>query len=587
MLREIPDILAQRSLLSEAQLTRVRELESQEPDVRIDQLLLRHGFVTEDELLRTLAALLGFEFVDLANTEPESAALEKAPAKFCFKNKVFPIRFVDETLIVATHEPFEILALDELETMTGLTVEPVFATEKEIAKKIKAHFGVGGETIGDLVGQQDGGAGEESSEDEEEMAQAASVIRLVNEILIEAVRERASDVHIEPDEVGLQIRYRIDGVLQSQAVPPEIDRFRNAITSRLKIMAKLNIAEKRKPQDGRINLRVDDREIDLRVSIIPMLHGEGIVMRILDKGKMVYDLQKIGMDPVSYQGFRKLISLPHGIVLVTGPTGSGKSTTLYSALAEIKSETTKIITVEDPVEYQMPGISQIQVNHKVGLDFAAGLRSILRHDPDVILIGEIRDFETAQIAIQAAMTGHLVFSTLHTNDAPSAFARMVDMGVEPYLVSNTVMGVMAQRLVRTICPDCKAPMSVGPTDLPPDFPKPKVGKVWNGTGCESCRFTGYSGRSGIYELLIAGSAVQQLVMAGATAAQIKTQAAEDGMVSLRMAGWAAVLAGQTTIEEVLRVTKDEDLVQPAEGSGPDRPAANNGNGPVIISMPHN
>src|SRR5690606_22442248 len=301
-----------------------------------------------------------------------------------------------------------------------------------------------------------------------EMAQQASVVRLVNEILVEAVDSRASDVHIESQSMGIVVRYRIDGILHDQPVPPEINRFQAAIISRLKIMARLNIAEKRLPQDGRIKLKVHGREIDIRLSAIPMIHGEGLVMRILDKGAMKFDLQGLGMDPRTYHLFQQLIRLPHGIVLVTGPTGSGKTTTLYSSLLEIRSPENKIITTEDPVEYQLDGIKQIQVHPKIGLSLAASLRSILRHDPDVVLVGEIRDFETAENAIQAALTGHLVFSTLHTNDAAGAYTRMVDMGVEPFLVASTVEAVMAQRLLRRLCRECKEPYDPEPDDVPPD-----------------------------------------------------------------------------------------------------------------------
>ncbi|MGL4423962.1 MAG: GspE/PulE family protein, partial [Gemmataceae bacterium] len=373
-------------------------------------------------------------------------------------------------------------------------------------------------------------------------AQEASVVKLVNEILVEAATERASDIHIEQEENGLRIRYRIDGLLQEQKLPPEIDRFRSAIVSRLKIMARLNIAEKRLPQDGRIKMRVQGREVDVRVSIIPMTHGEGIVMRLLDKSRMVFNLKNIGMMPDVDKRFRQLIDLPHGIVIVTGPTGSGKSTTLYSALNEVKDETLKIITVEDPVEYQQPGISQIQTHAKIGLTFAAALRSILRHDPDCILIGEMRDLETAEAAIQASLTGHLVFSTLHTNDAPSAFTRMIDMGVEPFLVSTTVEGIMAQRLVRTICAECKTQYQPLRDDLPIDFPHrnrcsdgdidlapadarmqhgflerfpmPAEGplSIWKGTGCRACRQSGYRGRTGIHELLVANDVVRDLIV---------------------------------------------------------------------------
>ena len=395
------------------------------------------------------------------------------------------------------------------------------------------------------------------------MAQEASVVKLVNEILVEAANERASDIHIEPEEHHLRIRYRIDGILQTQTLPPEINRFQAAIISRLKIMARLNIAEKRMPQDGRIKMRVHNREIDVRVSIIPMLHGEGIVMRLLDKTRMVFNLANVGMLPDTYNTFRQLIDRPHGIVLVTGPTGSGKTTTLYSALNEIKNDRIKIITVEDPVEYHNEGLSQIQVHSKIGLTFAAGLRSILRHDPDVILIGEIRDMETAESAIQASLTGHLVFSTLHTNDAPSAFTRLIDMGVEPFLVASTLEGVMAQRLVRMICPDCKEEYQPLPTDVPPDFPKESARSdgqrltLWRGKGCQACHQSGYRGRMGIFELMVTNDVIHELCVQRVNATLIRNQAIKEGMLTLRQDGWRKVLAGETTLEEVARVTKGD------------------------------
>lgn len=566
MLDQIPELLLSKGLLTQEQFEQLQTATSEETEKRIDEIILGSGLVKEEDYLQALASSMGFAFSDLSDREPDPEAIRVTPSKFVFKNQVLPVSLEDNgTLVVATCEPFEILSLDELETLTGHAVEPLFAPRKEIAKQIKNYFGVGGETLGEMVQPEAAEADADADlDDDEAMAESASVIRLVNEILAEAVRERASDIHIEPGEDGLDIRYRIDGVLQAQALPPEIHRFQYAIASRLKIMSKLNIAEKRKPQDGRIKMRVDGREIDLRVSIIPMLHGEGIVLRVLDKGKMVYDLRKIGMDQEIYEDFAKLIDMPHGIILVTGPTGSGKSTTLYSALNEIKDEETKIITVEDPVEYQMGGISQIQVNHKVGLDFAAGLRAILRHDPDVVLVGEIRDFETGQIAIQAAMTGHLVFSTLHTNDAPSAFSRMVDMGIEPYLVASTVMGIMAQRLVRRICEGCKQEVAVHPMDLPPDFPQPNVGILWKGAGCDRCRGTGYSGRVGIYELLRPTPALQPLVLNRAASSVIKAQAVADGMMTLRSFGWKRVLSGVTTVDEILRVTKEDELSNPPD-----------------------
>ncbi|MFN7628135.1 MAG: GspE/PulE family protein, partial [Pirellula sp.] len=392
-------------------------------------------------------------------------------------------------------------------------------------------------------------------------AQEASVVRLVNEILVEAIDARSSDVHIESQAAGIVIRYRIDGILQNQPVPPEINRFQAAIISRLKIMAKLNIAEKRLPQDGRIKLRVHGREIDIRVSVIPMIHGESLVMRILDKGAMKFDLRSLGMGEETYRIFSELIRIPHGIILVTGPTGSGKTTTLYSSLLEIRSPENKIITTEDPVEYQLDGINQIQVHPKIGLTFAASLRSILRHDPDIVLVGEIRDAETAENAIQASLTGHTVFSTLHTNDAAGAFTRIVDMGVEPFLVASTVEGIMAQRLVRRLCPECKESYHPTKDELPRDFPLEKLdGKpLFRAQGCRTCRGLGYSGRFGIYELLITNEEIRQLAHDRASSFEIKQLALTHGMLTLRMDAFRKVLEGTTSMDEVLRATKGDTI----------------------------
>src|SRR5262249_60013 len=390
------------------------------------------------------------------------------------RRSLVPLSRNNGTLVVATGDPFDFYALDELQATTGLDVQTVLASPREIGRLIKQHFGVGGETVTAMVEER----GEDvellegiEADDSEvaKMAQEASVVKLVNEILVEAANERASDIHVEPEEDGLRIRYRIDGLLQTQTLPEAINRFQAAIISRIKIMARLNIAEKRLPQDGRIKMRVQGREADVRVSIIPIIHAQALRRRLLDESRIEFNLANLGMLPDHYKLFRQPIDRPHGIILVTGPTGSGKSTTLYSALNEIKDEATKIITVEDPVEYQQPNISQIQVHAKIGLTFAHCSRSILRHDPDVILIGEMRDLETAVSAIPACLTGHMVFSTLHTNDAPSAFTRLVDMGIEPFLVSSTVEGVMAQRLVRTICPQCKEEYKPHQEELPLDF----------------------------------------------------------------------------------------------------------------------
>jgi type II secretion system protein E len=556
--------LVQKGVLSQDDVSRVAEAQVAAPDRPIHELLIDRGFAKEPEVLAALAEELGLELVDLTNVTVEPQTLEAMPLKLVHRRTLMPLSRQNGTLIVATGDPFDFNALDELQTITGLVIQPVLASPREIARLIKTHFGVGGETVTAMV-QERASEGvellQETEVDDSEvakMAQEASVVRLVNEILVEAANERASDIHIEPEESGLRIRYRIDGILQTQTLPPEISRFQAAIISRIKIMARLNIAEKRLPQDGRIKMRVNNREIDVRVSIIPMLHGEGIVLRLLDKTRMVFNLANVGMMADTYHTFRQLIDQPHGIVLVTGPTGSGKTTTLYSALNEIKNDRIKIITVEDPVEYHNEGLSQIQVHTKIGLTFAAGLRSILRHDPDVILIGEIRDMETAESAIQASLTGHLVFSTLHTNDAPSAFTRLIDMGIEPFLVASTLEGVMAQRLVRTICPDCKEEYRPPAHDIPSDFPtngKPLT--LWRGRGCRACHQSGYRGRKGIFELMVTNDTIHELCVQRVNASAIRNQALKDGMLTLRQDGWRKVLEGQTTIEEVARVTKGD------------------------------
>ncbi|HJT76048.1 MAG TPA: type II secretion system ATPase GspE [Gemmataceae bacterium] len=551
--------LAEKGLLSAADLERFVKAQTAAPQKPPHALLIEQGFAKEEDVLPLLAEEFGLDLVDVTKVTVEPETLKAMPAKLVHRHTMMPLSRQNGTLVVATGDPFDVYALDELQTLTGLHVQPVLASPREIARLIKTHFGVGGDTVTALVQERGPEVEllEELETDDSEaakMAQEASVVKLVNEILFEAANERASDIHIEPEEHGLRIRYRIDGLLQIQPLPPEINRFQNAIISRLKIMAHLNIAEKRLPQDGRIKMRVQGREIDVRVSIIPMNFGEGIVMRLLDKGRMTFDLASVGMLPDTHALFKKLIDLPHGILLVTGPTGSGKSTTLYSALNEIKDETLKIITVEDPVEYQQNGISQIQVHAKIGLTFAASLRSILRHDPDVVLIGEMRDLETAESGIQASLTGHLVFSTLHTNDAPSAFTRLIDMGIEPFLVASTVEGVMAQRLVRTICPDCK--VEYEPHEVPDDFPRQGDGPVrlWHGKGCRACRQSGFRGRTGIYELMVTGDSIRDMVVQRVNASAIRKQALKEGMITLRQDGWRKVQMGITTIDEVARVT---------------------------------
>ncbi|OWK45657.1 GspE/PulE family protein [Fimbriiglobus ruber] len=575
------DALCDRGLLSKEDRGRATDALTASPGKPPHFALLEKGFIKEEPLYTVLADEFGMDFVDLAKINVDPAALVGIPQRLVHRRNLMPLSRENGSLVVATGDPYDPNAIDELQTVTGLHIRPVLGSPREISRLLKQHFGVGGDTVTALMEEQkkeEIELLEDIEADDSEMAkqaQEASVVKLVNQILVEAANERASDIHVEHEEGGvIRIRYRIDGLLQEQKLPPEINRFQAAIVSRLKIMARLNIAEKRLPQDGRIKMRVSGREIDVRVSIIPMVHGEGIVMRLLDKGRMVFNLKSIGFLPEIDKKFRQLIDRPHGIVIVTGPTGSGKSTTLYSALNEVKDESTKIITVEDPVEYQQPGICQIQTHAKIGLTFAAALRSILRHDPDVVLIGEMRDKETSEAAIQASLTGHMVFSTLHTNDAPSAFTRLIDMGVEPFLVASTVEGIMAQRLVRTICPDCKTQYPPLSEDVPPDFPKkhheaagahvngtpPEVLMLHKGAGCRACRQSGYRGRTGIHELLINSDAIRDMVVQRVNASVIRTIATKAGMTTLRQDGWLKVLNGSTTIDEVGRVTAG-DIVQ--------------------------
>lgn len=540
--------------------------ESLDNDGRLGPVLNQLGVRHEEDALYALADALGMKMVDLSKTEVPDTILDGFPVKMIHRFGVFPIGAdADGTLFIATCHPFDLHAIDAISAAIARPAVPVVALPSELSKLIKAHLGVGAETIEGLLAQSDDSGVEVLDEidwdqsSDAAMAQEASVVKLVNDILTEAVESGTSDIHIEAQEAGMKVRYRIDGVLQTQPMPPEINRFQSAIVSRLKIMARLNIAEKRIPQDGRIKLKVSDREIDIRLSIIPMLHGEGIVMRILDKDRMNFTLRGIGMDQDIYDMFGGLIKLPHGIILVTGPTGSGKTTTLYSALNEIKDEATKIITTEDPIEYQLDGINQIQVHAKVGLTFAASLRAILRHDPDVVLVGEIRDFETAENAIQASLTGHLVFSTLHTNDAAGAYTRMIDMGIEPFLVSTTVEGIMAQRLVRKLCPQCRETYEPKPDDIPDDFPIDRLRDekidIFRPVGCRACRNTGYSGRAALYELLIPNDAIRQMAGTKAPSNEIKKIARASGMQTLRDNGWKKVLSGMTSIDEVVRTAK--------------------------------
>ena len=553
----IVEVLLEKGLIQPEHLTDAMKLRRKE-GIRLDRALVRLGYVTEETVLRITGEQLSIPLIDLSNVEIDVETLRSLPAKLVYRKNLVPISRNDGTLTVATSDPFDLYAFDELRLLTGLAIQPVLATEEEIAKVIKTHYGVGGNTIDEMMGTDDvqviGDAAKEN-EDLLEMAQEASVIKLVNEIFLEALNERASDIHVEPYEHRLVVRYRIDGVLHEASMPPQIGRFQAAIISRIKILAKLNIAEKRLPQDGRIKFQVGDRQIDVRVSVIPMLFGEGIVMRILETSTVLYTLPELGMAEDTFAVFRDVIARPHGILLVTGPTGSGKTTTLYAALQAMVSPEIKLITIEDPVEYHLEGVSQIQVSQKTGLTFARGLRSVLRHDPDSVMIGEIRDIETAEAAIQAALTGHLVLSTLHTNDACSAATRLLDMGVEPFLVTSTLAAAMAQRLVRTVCADCKEEYEPDREQLPADFLLDPGQRLWRGAGCRKCRGTGFRGRTGLFELLVADDPIREKIMERASSGSIMNVAVKQGLRVLRKDGWMKVRAGITTPEEVMRSTK--------------------------------
>ncbi|MGC9453919.1 MAG: type II secretion system ATPase GspE [Phycisphaerae bacterium] len=553
----ITEALLEKGVIKPEHLAHAMELRKSD-GVRLDKALVKLGYVSELALLEEMGEQLAIPLVDLSTAEIDVETLRSLPPKLVFRKHLVPLSRDNGALTLATCDPYDLYAFDEVRLLTGLEVTPALAPQEEIDRVIKTHYGIGGSTIDEMMSTDDLeviDSGEQDNDDLLEMAQEASVIKLVNEIFLEALDERASDIHIEPYEHDLVIRYRIDGVLQRASVPPQIRRFQAAIISRIKIMAKMNIAEKRVPQDGRINLQVGGRQVDVRVSVIPMLFGEGVVMRLLDKSNLLFKLPDLGMDERTFGVFRELIKRPHGILLVTGPTGSGKTTTLYAALQEIVRPEIKVLTVEDPVEYHLDGVNQVQVQEKVGMTFARGIRHMLRHDPDVVMVGEIRDIDTAEAAIQAALTGHLVFSTLHTNDACSAATRLLDMQLEPYLVTSTLEAAMAQRLVRTICPHCKEEYEPDRESLPPDFELPAGQKLYRGAGCRQCRGTGYHGRCGLFELMEVNDEIRQLIMNSAPVGEVVRAARRNGMHMLREDGWAKVRAGITTPEEVIRSTK--------------------------------
>ncbi len=528
---------------------------------RILAFFSRERGLSEEVYLRQLAHAFGWPYVDLPKLPVATEARQRISTKVAFQYLVLPLQFENGALQVAVSNPFDTAMLNAVQFDAQCPIEFALAPKDEIEKALKKYYGVGAETLDELAEDEPiellVGEDKEITEGDQE----ASVIKFVNQIIWEAYKDRATDIHFEPAEDELRIRYRIDGILHQTPMPPQLKRYQAALISRVKVMSGMNIAEKRLPQDGRINVRIKGEEIDIRVSTVPTVYGESVSLRLLTRGKIFLTLDKLGFAPEDEQALREIILKPHGIMLVTGPTGAGKSTTLYACLSTINSVHKRIITIEEPVEYELKGINQIAVRSDIGLTFAVGLRHILRQDPNVIMVGEIRDLETAEIAIRAALTGHLVFSTLHTNDAPSAFTRLIDMGIEPFLVASSVEAVLAQRLVRMICPHCRIEQKVERDYLIKiGFPEDEIttAKFWRGSGCEECRQLGYQGRMGIYEFLLLNEALRPLILNRAPASTIAARAMEQGMRSLRHDGWNKVRAGLTTIEEVLRVTQTEE-----------------------------
>ncbi len=540
------EILIERHLITQEDLDRALELQKERGD-KLGKTLVDMGFIAMRDVLAALSDQLSIPLVSIEGPPDASTETETLSPRFLRQFRVLPFSRQDHTLTLAMADPLDFETLSSVRNCTGLQVSPVLAAEQEILDAIDKYYGESARAETDL--EAEAGQASEDLEHLRDMASEAPVIRQVNAIVAQAVEKRASDIHMEPFEKDFRVRFRIDGVLYNQDPPPR--EMKAAMISRVKLMAKLNIAERRLPQDGRIKIKTLGREVDLRVSTLPTLYGESVVMRILDRSATdFYDLARLGFDRHMLERMEHYTSLPHGIFLVTGPTGSGKSTTLYSALKRINQADKKIITIEDPVEYQMDGINQIHINPQIGLTFASGIRHIVRQDPDVIMVGEIRDRETADIAIRASLTGHFVYSTLHTNDAPSAITRLTDMGIENYLITSSLVSVLAQRLVRVVCKHCKVP------DVMRIAPDGQNVQTYKGAGCEHCFGSGFAGRLGIFELMELNDELRRLIIKNADASDITSAARRNGMRSLREDGWLKVADGVTTPSEVLRVTQE-------------------------------
>lgn len=560
------ELLVREKLISLQQLRKAQE-EEKKSGQNLGYTLSRLGFISDGEITNFLSSQYRLPAVNLDDVEIEPDVLKLVSREVCEKHKVMPIARSGSSLRVAMSDPTNLAALDDIKFLTGYNVDPVVASETSIHgaiernyasgpnyEQVMAEFDIGDEDIDWTTDEE-----EVNALELERASEDAPVVRLVNLLLLNAIRKGASDVHIEPYEKRLRVRYRIDGVLHEEMTPPM--KLKNAIVSRIKIMSQLDIAERRLPQDGRIKLKLGKgREMDFRVSMLPTMWGEKVVLRLLDKGNLQVDMAKLGFDPKAAADFQWAIHQPWGMVLVTGPTGSGKTTTLYSALTELNVPSTNISTAEDPVEYNLHGINQVQMHDEIGLNFAMALRAFLRQDPDVIMVGEVRDFETAEIAVKASLTGHMVLSTLHTNDAPSTISRLLNMGVEPFLITASVNLVLAQRLARRICVECKEVVNVDPQvllDLGATEEQARPGKMSKGKGCDKCNGSGYKGRVALYEVMRFNDNLKEMVLQGASTAELKAAAVKGGMVSLRMSGISKIIDGVTTPEEILRVTMSD------------------------------
>lgn len=530
----------------------------------LGKTLVDHGYIHTNILLATLSQELNIPVIRIQEHPQDDLPVPDLNISEAFlKEKViFPLQLENDALTIAIFDPFDYYTIENLRISLDREIKIALSSEQEILEAIESFYGGGGSAMDRMVDKvhdddlHNLDVGSESTDQIRDMASEAPVVKLVNHVISQAIEMRASDIHIEPFANDLILRYRIDGMLHEFEAPPK--KLNSAIVTRIKIMSKLDISERRLPQDGRIKLKILGKDIDMRVSTLPTLFGESVVMRILDRGNLKVDLQHLGFPKKQLAQLEAMIQKPYGKLLVTGPTGSGKTTTLYAALDKINTPERKIITIEDPVEYQMRGINQIHIKPQIGLTFASGLRSIVRQDPDVIMVGEIRDPETAEIAIQAALTGHLVFSTVHTNDAAGAITRLLDMGIENFLISTALLGILAQRLIRMICPECKEPAEINPALFKEMGPWARQGiKTFHGAGCKNCSFTGFRGRAGIYELLIVDEAIRGLILTKANGQTIRATARKAGMRTLREDGWRKVLQGVTTVDEILRVTIGE------------------------------